>query len=1158
MEFHISRKARDTYRFSDTLFSSHGNVIFSNMRAVREFSATIHQKSGVGTQGLASIQPGELYALGLLDEIFHIMIHRYLDQYGQKTYSSLSETIIRETSAQILHSTLLDFCQTFPPVEIYHTPEKANDYLNGETDGIKNEYAALEEMILLWITNRNPAAMKYEELFNENQLSAADLYVKVINLIREFFINEPGFGSDKKDLISLLLKPISVSPNSIYGQLEYIRNNWGQYLGSLMSKLLSSMDLLQEEAKTFHDGTHGPGPIDIPDYRNSIEGNLPELERFSPDLDWMPSVVMMAKNSYVWLYQLSKKYGRPIAHLDEIPDEELDFLSGAGFTGLWLIGLWERSKASERIKKLCGNPEAVASAYSIHSYQIASDLGGEAAFNNLRDRAWQRGIRMASDMVPNHFGIESDWVLYQPDKFLSLDYSPYPSYTFNGENLSPDPAIGIFLEDHYYSRTDAAVVFKRVDFHTGDTQYIYHGNDGTVMPWNDTAQLNYLKSDVREAIIQIILDVARRTPIIRFDAAMTLAKKHIQRLWFPEPGTGGAIPSRSEHSLTRTEFDRLIPEEFWREVVDRVAREVPDTLLLAEAFWLMEGYFVRTLGMHRVYNSAFMHMLRNEDNANFRKLIKNTLEFDPEILKRYVNFMNNPDEKTAVEQFGNGDKYFGVCTVLATLPGLPMFGHGQIEGYGEKYGMEYRRAYLEEQVNEGLVNHHRKIIFPLLRQRANFSGAENFRLFDFFTQSGSVNEDVIAYTNNLYGRRSLVLYHNKYQNVKGWIKVSAAYLDKQSGSSQLQTEAIAHTLGCSGLPWHYLIFQEFATGLTYILDSEQVARDGLYFELSAYGHRVFRDFYEVADTAETHYGELCRTLSGRGVTDLNQELRKIHIHDLFLALSSLMEPDVLDQFNQSIRSGYLEIDQFIQNNRENLEGFARHFHKLHPENHSGVDFASDLERSLASLADFLRFARILPRGSAGWKIANQFDLNSTEGIIPALWLRYLAGSIQKTTNSPITILADYFEDWMVTSLFQKDQNALKMAFWFFTTPAQLADLTAAPASFFKMVTENPHLCKALGFNQAEETLWFNQEAMESWLTVLPLCLQLSFLTEQRVDVCLKLEIAQRTSLLVLQLQAAYKNSHCQVLEMLKLLQPEELPAKLHKPASRSRHSDRNP
>ena len=76
---------------------------------------------------------------------------------------------------------------------------------------------------------------------------------------------------------------------------------------------------------------------------------------------------------------------------------------------------------------------------------------------------------------------------------------------------------------------------------------------------------------------------------------------------------------------------------------------------------------MRTLGMHRVYNSAFMNMLRDEENANYRSVIKNTLEFDPEVLKRYVNFMNNPDERTAVDQFGKGDKYFGVCTMMATF-----------------------------------------------------------------------------------------------------------------------------------------------------------------------------------------------------------------------------------------------------------------------------------------------------------------------------------------------------------------------------------------------------------------------------------------------------------------------------------------------------------
>jgi hypothetical protein len=148
---------------------------------------------------------------------------------------------------------------------------------------------------------------------------------------------------------------------------------------------------------------------------------------------------------------------------------------------------------------------------------------------------------------------------------------------------------------------------------------------------------------------------------------MVLAKKSIRRLWYPEPGHGGDIATRSETGLSTQQFNDAIPNEFWREVVDRVAKECPDTLLLAEAFWMMEGYFVRTLGMHRVYNSAFMNMLKKEENQKYRETVKNTITFDPQVLKRYVNFMNNPDEETAIAQFGDGDKYFGCCTLNMPL-----------------------------------------------------------------------------------------------------------------------------------------------------------------------------------------------------------------------------------------------------------------------------------------------------------------------------------------------------------------------------------------------------------------------------------------------------------------------------------------------------------
>ncbi|MDP4197901.1 MAG: alpha-amylase family glycosyl hydrolase, partial [Bacteroidota bacterium] len=582
---------------------------------------------------------------------------------------------------------------------------------------------------------------------------------------------------------------------------------------------------------------------------------------FSNDMDWMPNVVMIAKNAFVWLYQLSHKYHRTIRYLSDIPDEELDLLAGWNINALWLIGLWERSQASEKIKKIMGNPEAASSAYSLFDYVIAEELGGEDAFQNLKYRALQRGIRLASDMVPNHTGIFSKWIVEHPDYFIQSSYPPFPSYTFNSTNLSDDDRVEVRIEDKYYSRQDAAVVFQRKDTYTGDIKYIYHGNDGTSMPWNDTAQLNLLKPEVREALIQNILHVARKTPIIRFDAAMTLTKKHYQRLWFPIPGTGAAIASRSDYSLTRAAFDDAMPNEFWREVVDRINAEMPETLLLAEAFWLMESFFVRTLGMHRVYNSAFMHMLMKEENEKYRYILRSTLEMNPEILKRYVNFMSNPDEETAVNQFGKGDKYFGIAMMMATLPGLPMISHGQIEGYSEKYGMEYKKAYYNEAPDEYLVKRHEAEIFPLLKKRYLFSHVYNFELYDFIDNTGTVNNNVYAYSNRIGNERALIVYNNAYQSNYGRISNS---VEKADGTST-RSISISLALSLNSNNNFYYVLKEFKTGLEYLMSGKDIAENGIFIALGGYQYYIFTEFREIYDESG-EYEYLNLVLSGKGVS----------------------------------------------------------------------------------------------------------------------------------------------------------------------------------------------------------------------------------------------------------------------------------------------------
>ncbi len=872
-DFHLRREPRERYAVGGSLIGIRGDLVVADTPGIRRLATRMNaDRAG----GAPSIQAGEIGALGLLHEIGHLLIARY---EASRRPGAMSAAVA-ELDARLGpdNGRLLDrFGQEFP----------------GRGPEPEPPAHRLEELLLIRIANENPALGPLHELVDDHGVATGTRYAEAIAGLEAIFANGLTADAQGTSLIELMRMPARAAPTSLAGQLRYIREHWGTILGPGLDDLMRRLDLaigiMAEEERALHmrfgGGPGGPGrPFETP----SFAGAADEPEAFSSDSAWMPRVVLMAKSTYVWLDQLSRAHGRAITTLDAIPNEELDTLARWGVTGLWLIGLWERSQASERIKRMRGNHEAVASAYSLDDYRIAGDLGGEPAFADLRDRAAARGIRLASDMVPNHMGIDSRWVIDHPEWFLSLSEPPYPSYSYTGADLSSDERVGIVLEDHYWNDSDAAVVFKRFDRGSGDVRYVYHGNDGTSFPWNDTAQLNFLDPAVREQVIRTILDVARRFPIIRFDAAMVLAKKHIQRLWWPEPGTGGGIPSRAERAIPKAELDARMPAEFWREVVDRVAAEIPGTLLLAEAFWLLEGYFVRTLGMHRVYNSAFMHMLRDEDGAAYRKVIKETIEFDPEILKRYVNFMTNPDEETALEQFGKGDKYFGVATVLATLPGLPMLGHGQVQGFGEKYGMEFRRATLDEQPDGGLIERHEREIFPLLHRRAWFAEAHDFLLYDFLADRGAVDEHVLAYSNGNGPQRSLVVYHDRFASTSGTIRDSAVYAVKSpNGSKRLVRRSLAEGLGLPNEAGAFVIFRDSRTGLESLRSCRELWEHGLHLSLDAYSSYVFWEFREVRDGSAGQWERLAGRLAGAAVPSLDEAMREFQlepVHTPFRAI----------------------------------------------------------------------------------------------------------------------------------------------------------------------------------------------------------------------------------------------------------------------------------
>lgn len=907
LEFHVSRAARDRCRFDESLFATNGHAVLAQPAAAHRFAAALNAARG----GAGGASAADLFTMGLLDEAAHLALAHWRTTFDPEGFRGALAALESALGPQLVDRVLLTFSEAFPIVAVYRGRMSAATWLAGATDGRSHRELALEELLLLALAHENPAYQPYHDVFDDAPLTAIQAYRSFLRELERYLDTRPGMGARSKTLLAFLRAPMRAAPHSLADQLAFVRAEWSDIVGDLLTRMRLAFDLRREEERWLASrsaaahGTHTGHDASAPDY----SGALTEEERFSADAVWMPRTVMIAKSTLVWLDQLSRRYQRAITRLDQVPDAELDRLAAFGITALWLIGVWERSQASARIKQHAGNPDAAASAYAVHDYAIAHELGGEDAWYGLSERAGRRGIRLASDMVPNHMGIDSRWVIEHPEWFLQRGDCPYPAYTFEGPELSHDERVSVRIEDHYWDRSDAAVVFRRVDRHTGDTRFIYHGNDGTSFPWNDTAQLDYLNPAAREAVIQAILGVARRFPIIRFDAAMTLAKKHIQRLWFPEPGHGGDIPSRAGLGVTREQFDRLMPQEFWREVVDRVAVEAPGTLLLAEAFWLMEGYFVRTLGMHRVYNSAFMVMLRDERNADYRRVLRDTLEFDPDILQRWVNFLNNPDERTAVDQFGRGEKYFGVCTLMATMPGLPMFGHGQIEGYEERYGMEFRRALRDEPVDEGLEREHWRRLVPLLHRRPLFAGAREFRLYDCRDSAGRVNEDVFAYSNRDESGAALVLVHNRHAEAHGTIQHSVSFADKRAdGSRPLRQSTLLQGLGFDALPNDALLrCREQVSGDEHLFRVGALRDGGMRVALGPFGSRIYIDWQAVpADGRAWH--ELARRLGDSGTRDLESALWDLALEPVQQALVSALRPasEASDAAQRDVSVGALE------------------------------------------------------------------------------------------------------------------------------------------------------------------------------------------------------------------------------------------------------------
>src|SRR3954452_6192651 len=372
-DFHVRREPRDRYAVRRPLVGVRGDLVVSDTAGIRRLADRMNRARA---DGAPSVQAGEIAALGLLHEVGHLLIDHY-ETTVQPGAMAVALKKLEGSLGQDADRLLDRFADEFPGAG--PAPEPTTE--------------RLEELLLTRIANENPAIGAIHELVDDRTLAERTRYAEAISDLEAIFAAGPSLeGDDGASLIELIRLPARQAPTSLAAQLRFVRARWGSILGSGLDDLLREFDLalgvLAEEERALHMRFGGVGAGDRRPQPPSFKAAADEPDAFSSDSAWMPRVVLMAKSTYVWLDQLSRTHRRDIRTLDAIPDEELATLAAWGVTGLWLIGLWERSQASAAIKRMRGNTDAVASAYSLDDYRIADDLGGEAAYANLRDRAW--------------------------------------------------------------------------------------------------------------------------------------------------------------------------------------------------------------------------------------------------------------------------------------------------------------------------------------------------------------------------------------------------------------------------------------------------------------------------------------------------------------------------------------------------------------------------------------------------------------------------------------------------------------------------------------------------------------------------------------------------------------------------------------------------
>ncbi len=382
------------------------------------------------------------------------------------------------------------------------------------------------------------------------------------------------------------------------------------------------------------------------------------------EITWPKHPKILEINTWPWLNSLSKTYKMPI-NLNNLPQEIIDN-EFTDFDVIWLMGVWERSPQGRKIaiehpdlQKEYHNAledfnadDVVGSPYSIHYYRVDRHFGGNDGLIYFRKQLMDNEMLLILDYVPNHVAVDHIWTLLKSDIFIKG----------TTKDLTSSPNEFFMVVDQIYA----------------------HGKDPYFPPWTDTIQINAFSSEARDKAKFTLNEIAELCDGVRCDMAMLMTNKIFAQTWGERTG-------------------RLPKEEFWVEIINSVRDKFPEFKFIAEVYWNME-WELQKQGFDYCYDKTFYDRLIH-DNA---QSVKGHLQGDWDYQRKLVRFIENHDEKRAIEVFGE-EKSKAAAVLTLTLPGAHLIHEDQMNGYKIKLPIQLGRK-INEEKNRNLLRFYQNLL----------------------------------------------------------------------------------------------------------------------------------------------------------------------------------------------------------------------------------------------------------------------------------------------------------------------------------------------------------------------------------------------------------------------------------------------------------------